>query len=212
MGRTVRFAGAPGPAPSSGFTLIEVIVVTVIIAVVVSATLLSVSVGERGQAQETSRRIVSLMNNLSAEAILTGVAHGLRWDAGARRLVAVRSPATAWEPASRFGAIQVPNNWSLRLSLGGLDEGVDLASLDGDEDEQYEPRADEPDADAYDDEEPGAFAGRGAPEPWVQFQPTGLWQPGGVLQIFVDQERQATLGWSATGRIAFGKRIEEELP
>ena len=206
MDRTVRFAGAPGPAPSSGFTLIEVIVVTVIIAVVVSATLLSVSVGERGRAQETSRRIVSLMNNLAAEAILTGVAHGLRWDAGARRLVAVRLPSTSWQPAARFGDIPVPNNWSLRLSLGGLDEGVDLADLGGDE----------PATGFDDDEEETEAAERvapePAPEPWVQFQPTGLWQPGGVLQIFVDQERQATLGWSATGRIAFGRRVEEELP
>lgn len=202
MGRTVRRAGAPGPAPSSGFTLIEVIVVTVIIAVVVSATLLSVSVGERGRAQETSRRIVSLMNNLSAEAILTGVSHGLRWDPGARRLVAVHSPAASWRPAPRFGDINVPNNWSLRMSLGGLDEGVDLAELGGDE-----PAAD---FDDDEDEEETEAAMRAALEPWVQFQPTGLWQPGGVLQIFVDQERQATFGWSATGRIAFGKRVEEE--
>ncbi len=202
MGRAVRFAGAPSPAPSSGFTLIEIIVVTVIIAVVVSATLLSVSVGERGRAQETSRRIVSLMNNLSAEAILTGVAHGLRWDPGARRLAAVRLPATSWQPAARFGDINVPNNWSLRLSLGGLDEGVDLADLGGDE----------PAAGFDDDEEEAEAARRVAVEPWVQFQPTGLWQPGGILQIFVDQERQATFGWSATGRIAFGRRVEEEPP
>ena len=209
MGRAVRGAGAPGPASSSGFTLIEVIVVTVIIAVVVSVTLLSVSVGERGRAQETSRRIVSLMNGLSAEAILTGVAHGLRWDAGARRIVAVRAPAAAWEPAPRFGDIQVPDNWSLRLSLSGLDEGVDLAALGG---EQDAAGADEPGAGFDDDDEETAAAKRGAPEPWMRFQPTGLWQPGAILQIFVDQEHQATLGWSATGRIAFGKRVEEELP
>ena len=207
MGRAVRRAGASRTAPSSGFTLIEVIVVTVIIAVVVSATLLSVSVGERGRAQETSRRIVSLMNNLSAEAILTGVSHGLRWDAGARRLVAVRSPAAAWEPAPRFGNIGVPNNWSLRMSLSGLDEGVDLALFDGENDEP-----DDGFGDDEDDDEETAAARRAAVEPWVSFQPTGLWQPGGILQIFVDQERQATFGWSATGRIAFGKRVEEELP
>lgn len=206
MGKAVRGAGAS----SSGFTLIEIIVVTVIIAVVVSATLLSVSVGERGKAQETGRRIVSLMNNLSAEAILTGVPYGLRWDDGARSLVAVHLEESAWARAERFGDIRVPNNWSLQMS-SGPDEGVDLSLLGRDEDDGVLPEADTDDEPQDPDEadEPREAV---AADPWVRFQPTGLWQPGGLLHILVDRERQAMFGWTATGRVTIGSRAAEELP
>lgn len=206
MDKAVRGAGAS----SSGFTLIEIIVVTVIIAVVVSATLLSVSVGERGKAQETGRRIVSLMNNLSAEAILTGVPYGLRWDDGARSLVAVHLEKSAWARAERFGDIRVPNNWSLQMS-SGPDEGVDLSLLGRDEDDGVLPDAD---TDTDDDESQEEDEPREAvvADPWVRFQPTGLWQPGGLLHILVDRERQAMFGWTATGRVTIGSRAAEELP
>jgi len=206
MGKAGRGAGAT----SSGFTLIEIIVVTVIIAVVVSATLLSVSVGERGKAQETGRRIVSLMNNLSAEAVLTGVPYGLRWDDGARSLVAVHLEKSAWARAERFGDIRVPNNWSLQMS-SGPDEGVDLSLLGRDEDDGALPDVntdDEPqDPDAEDEPREAVAA-----DPWVRFQPTGLWQPGGLLHILVDRERQAMFGWTATGRVTIGNRAADELP
>jgi len=205
MGKAGRGAGAT----SSGFTLIEIIVVTVIIAVVVSATLLSVSVGERGKAQETGRRIVSLMNNLSAEAVLTGVPYGLRWDDGARSLVAVHLEKSAWARAERFGDIRVPNNWSLQMS-SGPDEGVDLSLLGRDEDDALPDvnTDDEPqDPDAEDEPREAVAA-----DPWVRFQPTGLWQPGGLLHILVDRERQAMFGWTATGRVTIGNRAADELP
>jgi len=208
MDKAVRGAGAS----SSGFTLIEIIVVTVIIAVVVSATLLSVSVGERGKAQETGRRIVSLMNNLSAEAVLTGVPYGLRWDDGARRLVAVHLKESAWARADRFGDIRVPNNWSLQMS-SGLDEGVDLSLLGGDEDDGALSDADDDTDTDYDDDQSQEAdeADKAAADPWVRFQPTGLWQPGGLLHILVDRERQAMFGWTATGRVTIGNRAAEEL-
>lgn len=202
MDKAVRGAGAS----SSGFTLIEIIVVTVIIAVVVSATLLSVSVGERGKAQETGRRIVSLMNNLSAEAILTGVPYGLRWDDGARSLVAVHLEKSAWARAERFGDIRVPNNWSLQMS-SGVDEGVDLSLLGRDEDDGALPEPDTDDDEQETDEPREAVVA----DPWVRFQPTGLWQPGGLLHILVDRERQAMFGWTATGRVTIGSRAAEEL-
>lgn len=202
MDKAVRGAGAS----SSGFTLIEIIVVTVIIAVVVSATLLSVSVGERGKAQETGRRIVSLMNNLSAEAILTGVPYGLRWDDGARSLVAVHLEKSAWARAERFGDIRVPNNWSLQMS-SGVDEGVDLSLLGRDEDDGVLPDTDDDESQEEDEPREAVVA-----DPWVRFQPTGLWQPGGLLHILVDRERQAMFGWTATGRVTIGSRAAEELP
>lgn len=202
MDKAVRGAGAS----SSGFTLIEIIVVTVIIAVVVSATLLSVSVGERGKAQETGRRIVSLMNNLSAEAILTGVPYGLRWDDGARSLVAVHLEKSAWARAERFGDIRVPNNWSLQMS-SGPDEGVDLSLLGRDEDDGVLPDTDDDESQEEDEPREAVVA-----DPWVRFQPTGLWQPGGLLHILVDRERQAMFGWTATGRVTIGSRAAEELP
>jgi len=204
MGKAGRGAGAT----SSGFTLIEIIVVTVIIAVVVSATLLSVSVGERGKAQETGRRIVSLMNNLSAEAVLTGVPYGLRWDDGARSLVAVHLEKSAWARAERFGDIRVPNNWSLQMS-SGPDEGVDLSLLGRDEDDALpDVNTDDEPQDPDAEDEPREAAA----DPWVRFQPTGLWQPGGLLHILVDRERQAMFGWTATGRVTIGNRAADELP
>lgn len=206
MDKAVRGAGAS----SSGFTLIEIIVVTVIIAVVVSATLLSVSVGERGKAQETGRRIVSLMNNLSAEAILTGVPYGLRWDDGARSLVAVHLEKSAWARAERFGDIRVPNNWSLQMS-SGPDEGVDLSLLGRDEDDGALPAADTDD-ESQDPDEADEPREAVVADPWVRFQPTGLWQPGGLLHILVDRERQAMFGWTATGRVTIGSRAADELP
>ncbi len=205
MDKAVRGADAS----SSGFTLIEIIVVTVIIAVIVSATLLSVTVGERGRAQEVGRRIVSLMNNLSAEAILTGVPYGLRWNDGARRLVAVHLKKSAWTRDERFGGIQVPRNWSLQMS-SGVGEGVDLALLGRDEDDETLPAVDEDDPD--DPQAPEESRKDPAADPWVRFHPTGLWQPGGILQILVDRDRQAMFGWTATGRVTIGNRAAEELP
>ena len=202
MDRAARSAATPPSASSSGFTLIEVIVVTVIIAVIVSATLLSVSIGERGRAQEVSRRLVSLMNNLSAEAILTGVPRGLRWDENTRRVVAVYLQESSWRRDARFGDVRVPGNWSLRMS-SGTEEGVDLASLSDAGD-------DAPPAD--DDEGAAAESERVAVEPWVRFQPTGLWQPDGILQILIDRETQATFGWTATGRVVIGRRATQDLP
>ena len=93
----------------------------------------------------------------------------------------------------------------------GLDEGVDLSLLGGDEDDGALPDADTYDDTDDDQSQEADEADKAAADPWVRFQPTGLWQPGGLLHILVDRERQAMFGWTATGRVTIGNRAAEEL-
>ena len=75
-------------SPSRGFTLIEILVVVVIIATVVSIALLSVSVGgDDTELDQERRRLASLIETIQDEAVLQGREFGVEFMTSSYRFV-----------------------------------------------------------------------------------------------------------------------------
>ena len=73
---------------SSGFTLIEILVVIVIIGIVMSIAMLSITlVGGDNQLRDEARRIISLVEVAQDEALLQGREFGLEFMQGSYRFV-----------------------------------------------------------------------------------------------------------------------------
>ena len=77
---------------SKGFTLIEILVVVVIMAVVISLAVLSIgTTGRDAQLDEESRRIEGLVGMLHERALLEGRDFGLRIEPTAYEFVGLRA-------------------------------------------------------------------------------------------------------------------------
>ena len=76
------------PSSSRGFTLIEVLVVVIIVATVVSIALLSVSVGgDDAELDREGRRLASLIETIQDEAVLQGREFGIEFMTSSYRFV-----------------------------------------------------------------------------------------------------------------------------
>jgi len=92
-----RAAGS-GAARGDGFTLIEILVVLVIIAVVIAFAVLSIGVTGRDSAiDEESRRIDGLIGLLQERAVLEGHDYGLLVEPSAYQFVVYRPQHQRWE-------------------------------------------------------------------------------------------------------------------
>jgi general secretion pathway protein H len=102
---------------SSGFTLIEVLVVVVIIATVVSIALLSVSVGgDDAELDKERRRLASLIETIQDEAVLQGREFGIEIMTSSYRFV-------EFDPLTRQWS-EVPGDDLYRLRR--LPEGLEF--------------------------------------------------------------------------------------
>jgi general secretion pathway protein H len=82
-----------------GFTLIEILVVVVIMAVVISLALLSISVtGRDTQIDEESQRIAGLLDMLHERAVIEGHDFGLRLEPSAYEFLAYDTRRGQWMP------------------------------------------------------------------------------------------------------------------
>jgi general secretion pathway protein H len=106
---------------SKGFTLVEILVVVVIMAVVVSLTVLSVSAtGRDSQLDEESRRIEGLVGLLHERALLEGRDFGLRIEPSAYEFVVYEPRRDRWltlDQEHEYRHRELPKGISFQLQL-----------------------------------------------------------------------------------------------
>jgi general secretion pathway protein H len=87
---------------SKGFTLVEILVVVVIMAVVISLAMLSIGVtGHDAQLDEESRRIEGLMSVLHERALLEGRDFGMRIEPTAYEFLQYQAARNRWLPMTQ---------------------------------------------------------------------------------------------------------------
>jgi general secretion pathway protein H len=132
------------PSSSRGFTLIEILVVVIIIATVVSIALLSVSVGgEDAELDQERRRLASLIETIQDEAVLQGREFGVEFMTSSYRFV-------EFDPLTRqWSEIPLDDLYRLRRLPEGLefelfidDRRIGLESDPGRLDDRDEPSPD----------------------------------------------------------------------
>jgi general secretion pathway protein H len=106
---------------SKGFTLVEILVVVVIMAVVISITVLSVgSTGRDSQLDEESRRIEGLVGLLHERALLEGRDFGLRIEPAAYEFVVYDPRRDRWlmlDQEREFRHRDLPKGITFQLQL-----------------------------------------------------------------------------------------------
>ena len=111
----------PRLAPCGGFTLVEILVVVVIMAVVISLAVLSIgTTGRDGQLDEETRRIEGLVSLLHERALLEGRDFGIRIEPTAYEFVAYQAFRDRWETMDQereFRHRELPKGLSFQLQL-----------------------------------------------------------------------------------------------
>jgi general secretion pathway protein H len=106
---------------SKGFTLVEILVVVVIIAIVTSLAVLSIGVtGRDSQLDEESRRIEGLVGLLHERALLEGRDFGLRIEPAAYEFVVYEPRLDRWKTLDQeheFRRRDLPRGLSFQLQL-----------------------------------------------------------------------------------------------
>ena len=106
---------------NKGFTLVEILVVVVIIAIMVSLAVLSIGVtGRDGQLDEESRRIEGLVGLLHERALLEGRDFGLRIEPGAYEFVVYEPRRDRWLALNQereFRHRELPKGVTFQLEL-----------------------------------------------------------------------------------------------
>jgi general secretion pathway protein H len=115
--------GAPTSCDGGGFTLIEILVVLVIIAIAISFAVLSIGVtGRDRELDEESRRIEGLIGLLQERAVLEGRDFGLLVEPTRYQFVVFQSRRQRWESFDQereFRRRDLPKGLSFELSLDG---------------------------------------------------------------------------------------------
>ena len=106
---------------NKGFTLVEILVVVVIMAIVISIAVLSVgTAGRDTQLDEESRRIEGLMGLLHERALLEGRDFGMRIEPAAYEFVVYDPRRDLWtslDQQSEFRRRELPQGLSFQLEL-----------------------------------------------------------------------------------------------
>ena len=106
---------------NKGFTLVEILVVLVIIAIVISLAVLSIgATGRDSQLDEESRRIAGLIDLLHDRALLEGRDFGLRLEPTAYEFVTYDGAHDLWKPIAQeeeFRRRTLPKGLSFQLEL-----------------------------------------------------------------------------------------------
>ena len=106
---------------NKGFTLVEILVVLVIIAIVISLAVLSIgATGRDSQLDEESRRIAGLVDLLHDRALLEGRDFGLRIEPAAYEFVVYEAAHDRWKSIDQdqeFRRRTLPKGLSFQLEL-----------------------------------------------------------------------------------------------
>lgn len=128
---------------SRGFTLIEILVVVVIIATIVSITLLSVNVAGEDSALDTERRrLASLIETMQDEALLQGREFGIEIMTSSYRFVEFDPLTRQWSEVpgdDLYRLRKLPDGLEFELFID--DRRVDLKDDPGQLDDPDRPRA-----------------------------------------------------------------------
>lgn len=90
--------------PCAGFTLIEILVVVLIIAITVSIAMVNLSRSDRDTLREEAARLASSYRHAQDEAVMTGVALGWRGEPDGYAYFR-RTSGGGWQPLDREGGI-----------------------------------------------------------------------------------------------------------
>jgi general secretion pathway protein H len=125
---------------SKGFTLIEILVVLVIMAVVISLAVLSIgTTGRDAQLDEESRRIEGLVDILHERALLEGRDFGIRIEPTAYEFVVYEPNRDRWLPLKdehEFRHRDLPKGVSFQLELDSVNvvlKPIDRGALSADD-------------------------------------------------------------------------------
>ena len=123
---------------SRGFTLVEILVVVVIMAIVIALAVLSIGVtGRDSQLDEETRRIQGLVDMLHERALLEGRDFGVRIEPTAYEFAAYDPDRDRWvtmNDEQEFRHRDLPKGVSFRLELDSVDvvlKPVDKSMNDG---------------------------------------------------------------------------------
>lgn len=128
MGSRARGSGAfPGAhglrGRARGFTLLEVLVVVVIMAIVTAATLLSVGlVGDDREISREAERLVALVDLAGEEALLEGRELGLLIEPGQYRFFMFEAQSNRWLPLENDDLLktrELPEGGRFELAIEG---------------------------------------------------------------------------------------------
>lgn len=200
-----RAGSTPGGAP--GFTLIEVLVVSLLIAIMASAVMVSFGSSAGRDARRAADNMLIWMRTLAADAIINGRPCRLRWGGGGAE-PACMDESGAWQPVERMGTFTWGEQFSVDVAGDG-EKTSDKKARDPDDwsdwtGKRENPAEDEDDEDREDDEEE-------KPKQFLEllFAPTGLWQPAGEARFVIDPGADLLLTWTATGRTTLEVAADE---
>lgn len=149
--------GSRGREPARGFTLIEVLVVVTIIGIFIGVATLSTDLVnfERKMAQE-SRRLESLLQLASEDALLQSQDYGLRFFAGGYEFYMFDHGSQMWRPIEndRIFKVRELDRMTLELRVEGRDVVLDLEREDPTFQDTEEADAGADDASSDDEDEP----------------------------------------------------------
>lgn len=140
---------------TSGFTLLEVLTVIIIVGVIISVATISVgALGRDNEMRDQAERVWAVLNQAKEECELQGFDVGMRVGLQSYDFLRFDSRDQTWQPIANddlFAARQLPDGLRFRLWIEGreviLSEGPEAVSEDADEDESS-------DSDDSADEEP----------------------------------------------------------
>ena len=177
----------------AGFTLIEVMVVTILIGIIVSSVLFSVDLTGNQKTRTAVSNIQLLMRGLANEAILEGDHYGLKYDRDGQRFTPVVEKNNQWSAYSSNEGERPnfkPVSWKGVAEAEIMIEGITIDERLKDTDNFYSGQK----------EEDRKLANKG---PLVEFLPIGLWEPSGEMRFFIGGKPYATIKWTNSGRISF---------
>lgn len=174
-----------------GFTLIEVLVVSLLIAIIAGTVFLSFDLGERAQVRDKAARLQHVLRNLGAEAVLSGRICGVYWKDNSLLSECRNAHGETEKMGDAFGKF----NWDKRMNLAMYGEDGDKLFPKNKEEEEYE---------FEEDRKPNKFYD-------IQMWSTGLWEPAGSIVFKSASDRFAYLlvSWTAGGRLSVEK-VEDQ--